>query len=161
MHHLTYIRIGHENIYMDVCPLCRSCHIEEHLNHPGSRKLLKHAGECGDIGTAVKIRALARLNDKWLRNESGIGKSMRKWFKDEKPVILDIIKDNHYNAINHHLQIKYSRAQYSYVYKDDWFLEKMIRKGASGGMISQEAKRGAILTIYRKHKALEALRSPS
>lgn len=160
MHHLTYIRIGRENIYMDVCPLCRSCHIAEHEAHPSSRKLLKHAGECGDLGDVVRIKALARLNDKWMTEEAQTGNALREWLDCERNAVLDIIKDNHVNAINHQLRRKYSEKQYSYICKDKWFLEMMIRKQASAGLLSQGDKNAAILRLYRKHDALKALQVP-
>lgn len=160
MHHLTYVRVGRENIYMDLCPLCRDCHISEHLSHPYSRKLLESSDNYLELGEEVRLRILSKLNDKWLKYEHFRGEEMRRWFETEKPAILTVIRNNHYNSINHNLQLKYSDGQYAYIYKDSWFLEMMIRKGVSCGSIRPENKRSMILSVYRKHDALERLRTP-
>ena len=37
VHHITYERLGHENIYTDLCTLCGSCHAKIH-NYYNRRK---------------------------------------------------------------------------------------------------------------------------
>lgn len=37
VHHVTYARLGHENIYTDICTVCSSCHKKIHAYYNRTR----------------------------------------------------------------------------------------------------------------------------
>lgn len=150
MHHLTYFRIGHENIYMDVCPLCKNCHLKEHMAHPSSRRFLEHADQFLELGEVVKRKALARINEKWLQKERQAGIEMRQWLEAHKADILEIMKDAKYTKIEKDIMKKFGKARSSYIYKDAWFLEMLVRRGVSEGIIQKANKALIIRDIYQR-----------
>lgn len=135
MHHLTYLRIGRENVLFDLVPLCREHHVEEHLAHSGSRRFIAHVNEVGgELCESVLSSALAYLNARWLESDLAAAAELEEWLERNKPAILGILRNSHYNGVYHNLEMAYpDQAQYEYIKRSAWWVGLIDRKRKSCG----------------------------